>query len=618
MDFNGMTNEEVFKALGKLESSGGLTLDVIDQAIASRSVVDPIANKDALTIFYSGEPGDLINKISEGKDPNIRIIRRTDAFKFVDDSQLEGFVQAAVEHDNPTLDAEAVKKEVGRRFYEASEYDKAGNLTHKGVGYWTEISRRFAKDTGGKSISLCSHASPTRIYAADELPTWIASADPKSTMCKVEQTELSKMDHASTFSRVQSEMRADFQDSIEYFDVKGNKVGQDFSGTCLDGRVPSVIPNDYLFAAKQGEYLTYADYGTVVSNYPHLARITDYDEKNSFISALRAYEYLKAKGADESVIAQLGAPHEKLEQQYGDEEVSVQVFQLKDKKLLQSGAIDQATLTGLGKKIDTSEFERVSTIGIACYQKSDAQIVETVQKNAGAIKSQIGTDVGLGTVLVVRGNAYFIDDSTVKQIPDFTTAKDGAPTLLASYSKDPVGTIQDISVRLEEQLDQKTVQVMGIIDTRSTGLGTKTEEEFLKAGKEQAEQIRAIVPKEPAVVIADTEVTELKPYVGKVMSLSEANKRIGDVKAAYDQAGVKGPMSVDIDTFSQGKNGVITKVGIRMDLNERFANVSEKTQSVLSNCMSKAVVPERKQFLSGLSQGFGKSAPSAVKGVARS
>ena len=83
-----------------------------------------------MTIFYSGEPENLINTIATGGS-EIRMIRRTEAFEFVANDNLEDIVKYAIKGENPSWTADQIKDEVRRLFYEASEYDSAGNLIKK-------------------------------------------------------------------------------------------------------------------------------------------------------------------------------------------------------------------------------------------------------------------------------------------------------------------------------------------------------------------------------------------------------------------------------------------------------------------------------------------------------
>ena len=64
MDFSTMTNKEVISWLTELRKNNEeITLDLLKEILDSRSVVDPVASTDAVTIFYSGEPEKMINEI---------------------------------------------------------------------------------------------------------------------------------------------------------------------------------------------------------------------------------------------------------------------------------------------------------------------------------------------------------------------------------------------------------------------------------------------------------------------------------------------------------------------------------------------------------------------------
>lgn len=135
----GKSNSDVIDELLDMMSKGEkITLNDIDEIISTQSIVDTKAASDALTIFYSGEPENLINTIATGGS-EIRMIRRTEAFEFVANDNLADIVKYAIKGENPSWTADQIKDEVRRLFYEASEYDSTGNLTKKGQGYWTEV-----------------------------------------------------------------------------------------------------------------------------------------------------------------------------------------------------------------------------------------------------------------------------------------------------------------------------------------------------------------------------------------------------------------------------------------------------------------------------------------------
>ena len=125
MNTNGMTNDEVIdKLLEMVDNGEKITLDDIDECISTRSIVDHVADENAITIFYSGEPGKVINYISDNSGSDVRMIRRTEAFDFVANKDFEKIVKYVVKNEFPELlTDEAIKKKVNDLFYEASYYD---------------------------------------------------------------------------------------------------------------------------------------------------------------------------------------------------------------------------------------------------------------------------------------------------------------------------------------------------------------------------------------------------------------------------------------------------------------------------------------------------------------
>ena len=249
----GKSNSDVIDELLDMMSKGEkITLNDIDEIISTRSIVDTKAASDALTIFYSGEPEDLINTIATGGS-EIRMIRRTEAFDFVANKDLQRIVSYAVKGENPSWTADQIEKEVGRLFYEASEYDSTGNLTKKGQGYWTEISRRFAADTKGDAYSLCTNADPARIYAADELPTWLDVADDSAKMGGYTKADLLAMNKTDRFNAIKEWTTKDLESSKVFYNDLGEKIGQTFDGTLLENKANNIIPHDYKFETTIGD-----------------------------------------------------------------------------------------------------------------------------------------------------------------------------------------------------------------------------------------------------------------------------------------------------------------------------------------------------------------------------
>ena len=168
-----MTVEEIIEGLLELvNKEENLSVKKLVDIVENISIKDRIASNNAVTIFYSGESETLINELVKTSDESVRIIRRTDAYKFLANAKFKVILEYAAECDNPTLSENELIKEVNRLLYEASSYDAAGNLK-EGQGFWTIISRRFAAETTGDAYSLCCNAKQDRIFFSDELRTWL-------------------------------------------------------------------------------------------------------------------------------------------------------------------------------------------------------------------------------------------------------------------------------------------------------------------------------------------------------------------------------------------------------------------------------------------------------------
>jgi len=301
----GKTNTELINEfLDKKDNGEVITISDINEAISTRSIIDPIASPDAVTIFYSGEPESLINTISEDGSM-IRMIRRTEAFDFVANDNLYEITEYALTCEHPMWTDNQISNEVNRLFYESSEYDLSGNLVKKGEGYWTEISRRFAADTKGDAYSLCANASPTRIFAADELPTWLEVADDSAKMGGYTKVELLSMDKTERFKAVQDWTVSDMNSTRVFFDANGNKIGQTFGGSSLDLRVSDIVPDDYLFETTLQETKKFINEADLKSKYSFLNDLSGdeyYRAKNKFT----VYDYLESIGADSPTIEKTG------------------------------------------------------------------------------------------------------------------------------------------------------------------------------------------------------------------------------------------------------------------------------------------------------------------------
>ena len=150
-----------------IESDEAVTYEDLKECVSTRSVVDPIAKDGALTVFFSGEDDAFIKNLSSGNNSSIRIIRRTEASKFLADDEFEELLDAIIYKNYPeSIHNDDLYKSIKNRWlYDTSTYDGK-----TGTGFWNEISRKFAADTKRDAYSLCGTAAGGRIFAMDELP----------------------------------------------------------------------------------------------------------------------------------------------------------------------------------------------------------------------------------------------------------------------------------------------------------------------------------------------------------------------------------------------------------------------------------------------------------------
>lgn len=379
----GKSNSEIINEFLDMMSKGkNILLSDIDEAISTRSVIDTIASPDAVTIFYSGEPEELINTIAKDGS-KIRMIRRTEAFEFVGDKKLQKIVEYAVQCENPTWTEKQVEKEVGRLFYEASEYTSSGDLIKKGEGYWTEISRRFASDTKGDAYSLCTNASSTRIYAADELPTWLDVADDSAKMGGYTKAELLAMNKADRFKAIQDWTINDMNSTRVFFDTNGNKIGQTFADSSLSSRVSDVVPNDYLFETSLKETKTFLSESDLKVKYSFLDNLPD-NVKSTAKSKFTIYEYLESIGADESIIQKLGIKSDaKMRTLYSDYD-KLNIEQQSLYKYIDYTVTQHKSINELTDAFDfTSGYYNKKFDDIILYIDDDGKLIQSSLTNLG-------------------------------------------------------------------------------------------------------------------------------------------------------------------------------------------------------------------------------------------
>ncbi|MEE0941129.1 MAG: hypothetical protein U0L31_04435, partial [Bifidobacteriaceae bacterium] len=147
------------------------SVDEIREVVKTISVKDPIAARDAVTIFYSGEGSEFPLRLSETAGGEIRMIDRTEACKFLADERFDKILNDAINFENPKLDSEsqAFKDIHDSILYPGSRGSVAEGTWEASDGFWSIVSRRFASETSGDAYALVSNALPDRIFATDEL-----------------------------------------------------------------------------------------------------------------------------------------------------------------------------------------------------------------------------------------------------------------------------------------------------------------------------------------------------------------------------------------------------------------------------------------------------------------
>lgn len=146
-DASGKSNDEVFSDLVMMLNKSNednkdkvITLQELVEIVATRSVKDEVANENALTIFYSGESEELINTMVKEADDTVRVIRRTEAYKFLNNPLFTKILSQVVQNETE-LNDEALQKEVERLMIEASYYDAKGTKVEGGRILDTNIKK---------------------------------------------------------------------------------------------------------------------------------------------------------------------------------------------------------------------------------------------------------------------------------------------------------------------------------------------------------------------------------------------------------------------------------------------------------------------------------------------
>ena len=170
-----MTAKEIIDSLVKKKTNGEkISVEDLGKIVDTISVKDYVAGKNAVMVFYSGETEKFIENFSNDSGSFVRMINRTEAYKLLDDKKFKNILQYAIKCDNPNISTPEVIAQVEDILYDASRYENGKWI--KTDGFWAKISRRFAAETTGDAYSLCGTAAGDRIFAMDELPSWLKNA----------------------------------------------------------------------------------------------------------------------------------------------------------------------------------------------------------------------------------------------------------------------------------------------------------------------------------------------------------------------------------------------------------------------------------------------------------
>lgn len=271
MDFSQMTVDDIINYLyTEADNQHVITIDDLDKAVESCSVVDRFANENAITIFYSGGEDNIINEIADTGNPDVRLIRRTDAFKLLASSSQNGkdfrvLVYSALKNEHPSYTVEQLNMMTDQKMFGVSAVNSS--VSEVGEGYWAKISARFASETRGDAYSLCTDAAEDRIFSRDELKQWLAAVDDNKTMNGIKKSDLSRLTGEARFNCVVEAARADLADtSLSLTELQNDdgsralgKTGRDFEGSLLEKYLPNnrVKQND--IQVKSGDYTKAAD-----------------------------------------------------------------------------------------------------------------------------------------------------------------------------------------------------------------------------------------------------------------------------------------------------------------------------------------------------------------------
>ena len=182
---NSAAQEWIDYFMDKISRNERFSVNEIREAVKTISVKDPIAGKDAVTFFYSGEGNYFPLKLSETEGSKIRMIDRTEASKFLTHKLFDKILNNAIAFENPKLDPEstAFKDIHDSILYPGSRGSVAEGTWEASDGFWSIVSRRFASETSGDAYALVSNALPDRIFATDELKTLLETLPDGAKIC---------------------------------------------------------------------------------------------------------------------------------------------------------------------------------------------------------------------------------------------------------------------------------------------------------------------------------------------------------------------------------------------------------------------------------------------------
>ena len=169
----------------KLNNGETVTVSDLREAVKTISVKDPIAAKDAVTIFYSGEGSSFPKGLSETAGGEIRMIDRTEACKFLADERFSKIFKEVVKTEySDAKKSNEIFSEYERKFlFNGSSGSVAEGTWEASESFWSIVSRRFASETSGDAYALVSNALPDRIFAKDELKTLLEVLPDGAKIC---------------------------------------------------------------------------------------------------------------------------------------------------------------------------------------------------------------------------------------------------------------------------------------------------------------------------------------------------------------------------------------------------------------------------------------------------